>query len=202
MNDPRVLLIEDCDFIQTHLCRQLMRSGFDVDVVADADSALTKSSQMNYDFVYIRLGLPKMNGFKVASQIEKLGHKHGRVVIFTDTPMRYLIKGSLRYGLRDCEVFCSRSPQLSLKHIKDHFIIDPLLPEKNHLKQAKKLTGISKQYYRQNEHRRKNGFKNSFRRYLIFRGVNFTFTLKARFSRVKFSVLHNDYLKKATAHFF
>lgn len=61
----RILLVEDNIRLSEAVTENLSRAGFEIDPVADGESALAVLANQNYDLVILDLGLPDMDGMEV-----------------------------------------------------------------------------------------------------------------------------------------
>lgn len=70
-----LLVVEDVEIAQKIASMVLENLGFTVDVAADGESALTMFQQNHYDFIFMDIGLPGMDGLnttRAIRQVEKV----------------------------------------------------------------------------------------------------------------------------------
>jgi two-component system, OmpR family, response regulator ChvI len=77
MNDKkkRILLVDDEQDITFALSTGLEDKGFAVDAVNDPQEALSNFKAGLYDLLLIDVKMPKMNGFELYQEIEKIDNK-------------------------------------------------------------------------------------------------------------------------------
>jgi DNA-binding response OmpR family regulator len=66
---PRILLVDDEQPIQTLLSFPLQRDGYEVTTVSDGREALARFSDQHYDLVVLDLMMPKMDGLEVCRRL-------------------------------------------------------------------------------------------------------------------------------------
>jgi DNA-binding response OmpR family regulator len=66
---PRILLVDDEQPIQTLLSFPLQRDGYDVVTVADGREALARFGEQHFDLVVLDLMLPRMDGLEVCRRL-------------------------------------------------------------------------------------------------------------------------------------
>lgn len=84
-NNFRLLVVEDVDIAQKIASMVLESLGFSVDISADGETALKMFQQKHYDFIFMDIGLPGMDGLETTRairQIEKIG-MHVPIVALT-----------------------------------------------------------------------------------------------------------------------
>ena len=70
---PRILIVEDDEAIAVALEDDLRLEGYDVELVADGDSAITRAREAPFDLVLLDVMLPKRDGFEVCRGLRRLG---------------------------------------------------------------------------------------------------------------------------------
>jgi CheY-like chemotaxis protein len=93
-------VVEDMPMIQLVTRSLLQNAGFAVDIASSGEEALEKFSAQSYDFIYMDIGLPKMNGYDTAQAIrnkEKALHATKNIPIIALTG----------HGAVDVQAFCS-----------------------------------------------------------------------------------------------
>lgn len=68
---PRVLVVEDDEFLREVICQKLIKDGFDVTAAIDANSAFEMIKEKPPQVILLDLILPGMDGFEFMSQIKK-----------------------------------------------------------------------------------------------------------------------------------
>ena len=75
----RVLVAEDDSRLLMQLDSLFQQQGFSVDLADDGEKALFQLKEVNYDLAVIDIGLPKLDGFDVAShRADRTGHLAGK----------------------------------------------------------------------------------------------------------------------------
>lgn len=67
----RVLLVEDDLVLQTNLKQHLLELNYSVDVASDGRDGLFQGSEYDYDAAIIDVGLPKLDGIALITQLRK-----------------------------------------------------------------------------------------------------------------------------------
>lgn len=70
----RVLVVDDDPIVGDVLSRYLIRDGFEVEVAADGEAAVTAFENARPDLVLLDLMLPKLDGFEVFSRIREAAY--------------------------------------------------------------------------------------------------------------------------------
>lgn len=65
----RILLVEDNSRLSEAIVGSLVKAGFEIDPVAQAEDALAVLAQQTYDLVILDLGLPDMDGMEVLREL-------------------------------------------------------------------------------------------------------------------------------------
>jgi CheY-like chemotaxis protein len=73
----RVLCVDDEHPIRTLLQGQLEQEGYDADIAADGDIAITKLDASPFDVVLLDIRMPKVGGIEVLKHIRDRGMKDG-----------------------------------------------------------------------------------------------------------------------------
>ena len=68
----RILVVEDEPDIALGLQDDLTRQGYEVDTVADGESAIRRASGENWDLILLDVMLPKIDGFEVCRELRRL----------------------------------------------------------------------------------------------------------------------------------
>jgi DNA-binding NtrC family response regulator len=97
---PRILIVEDDDTLRVTLQRFLARSGHEVKVAADGESALRVAREFLADVVLVDLNLPGMNGLAVIGGLRDAGHEAVPVVMTAYPEVRSAV-AALKAGAYD-----------------------------------------------------------------------------------------------------
>jgi two-component system, OmpR family, response regulator ChvI len=99
---PRILLVDDEQDITFSFRMGLENNGFVVDTFNDPKEALSNFKAGLYDLLVIDIKMPKMNGFELYQEIEKIDNK-AKVCFITAFEVYY---ESLREVFRTVKVDC------------------------------------------------------------------------------------------------
>lgn len=80
----RILIIEDNPAISDLIAGKLKTEGFDVTVCADGNDGLEALRHEAWDFVYLNIMLPGMNGLEILEKVCKENLTDAPIVIFTN----------------------------------------------------------------------------------------------------------------------
>src|ERR1700737_2186155 len=83
---PRVLVADDDPAGGPLLIAVCERLGFDCDLAADGEEALTKIRSEAYDVLLLDLMMPKVNGYQVIAALRKLPRRPAVIVVTAQTP--------------------------------------------------------------------------------------------------------------------
>lgn len=72
MNNKKILIAEDDEFLIKVMNNRLKKEGFHVDTANDGLSALEQITKNNYQVVLLDLIMPNMDGFEVLTELKKL----------------------------------------------------------------------------------------------------------------------------------
>ncbi len=95
-----ILVVDDESFIREIICRKLGGSGFACDAAPNAEDALAKISQNDYDCVLSDIHMPGMNGVEMLRQI-KLQNQDLAVILVTGAPDIDAALEAMRLGAYD-----------------------------------------------------------------------------------------------------
>ena len=79
---PRILVVDDEDFVRDALSRFLSIRGFDVDQARDGLEAVQKCAEHDYDLVTMDLEMPKLVGREAIERIRRV-HRALPIVVLT-----------------------------------------------------------------------------------------------------------------------
>lgn len=95
-----ILVVDDESFIREIICRKLGGSGFSCDAAPNAEDALEKISQNDYDCVLSDIHMPGMNGIEMLRRI-KLRDQDLAVILVTGAPDIDAALEAMRLGAYD-----------------------------------------------------------------------------------------------------
>jgi len=102
----RILVVDDDPNVQRSLSFTLQQEGYEVSIAGDGAEALKKWADESPDLMLLDVGLPKMDGYQVATKIRETeaGETHMPIIMLTaDADVEAKVKG-LRAGADDYQV--------------------------------------------------------------------------------------------------
>lgn len=83
---PRILIIEDDDFLRDFYQELLTSEGYSVEVAADGEAGLDKIKIGGFDLILLDIMLPKRDGLQVLKAVKLLNPppKNGPIVMLTN----------------------------------------------------------------------------------------------------------------------
>lgn len=83
----RILLVEDDLLTRRIHLRFLHRLGYPVDTAANGREAVEAAAKKEYDFVFMDVQMPVMDGFEATRELRKLGPRTPYIVAITGSTM-------------------------------------------------------------------------------------------------------------------
>ena len=118
---PKILLIEEDQFLYKILTVKLKRAGFDVFLAIDVEEGIKKAKETKPDLILLDLILPKINGFAVLSEIKKTPVlKKVPVVILSNLGQESDVEKGLRMGAEDYLIKTNLSLSEIVEKVKKH----------------------------------------------------------------------------------
>lgn len=74
----KILVIDDEGLVTTSLKNLLKKSGYDVDIANNAQTAMGKVKQSEFDLIISDIRMPKVNGVEVVKEIRAYLHHAGK----------------------------------------------------------------------------------------------------------------------------
>lgn len=71
----RILVVDDEADIALGLREDLTRQGYDVEIVADGESAIRRATAEKWDLILLDVMLPRVDGFEVCRELRRQGNK-------------------------------------------------------------------------------------------------------------------------------
>lgn len=81
MTSIKLLVVEDTEIARKIIRVTLAPLGYSIDMAVDGKEAVKFFTENSYDFVFMDLGLPDMNGIEVTKELRKLEKERGRSVL-------------------------------------------------------------------------------------------------------------------------
>ena len=100
MNSPKILVVEDDQFLRELYADVLTTENFNVDVAINGQEGLSKMKEGGYDLVLLDIIMPEVNGFDIMTQIKTDPPKRPNkcVVFLTNLDNDEQIKQALKLG--------------------------------------------------------------------------------------------------------
>ena len=100
MNSPKILVVEDDQFLRELYADVLTTENFNVDVAINGQEGLSKMKEGGYDLVLLDIIMPEVNGFDIMTQIKTDPPKSPNkcVVFLTNLDNDEQIKQALKLG--------------------------------------------------------------------------------------------------------
>ena len=118
---PKILLIEDDQFLSKILLVKLKRAGFDVFLAVDGEEGIKKAKEIKPNLILLNLILPKLNGFEVLSEIKKTPVlKKIPVVVLSNLGQKSDVEKGLRMGAKDYLIETNLSLSEIVEKVKKH----------------------------------------------------------------------------------
>jgi DNA-binding response OmpR family regulator len=96
----KILVVEDDRTVGQYVLRGLSEQGFQTDLVADGNEALSATSQGSYDLIVLDLRLPGMSGFEVLRTLRDRGGTMPILVLTAQDAVDFKVQ-ALRAGADD-----------------------------------------------------------------------------------------------------
>lgn len=77
----RILLVEDDHALQSNLKQHLIRENYTIDAVSDGAEGLFQGQEYPYDAAIVDLGLPKLDGIALISQLRAKEHNYPILIL-------------------------------------------------------------------------------------------------------------------------
>ncbi len=96
----KILVVEDDRTVGQYVLRGLQEQGFQVDLVADGNEALTTASNGSHDLIILDLRLPGMSGYEVLRTLRDRGNATPILVLTAQDAVDFKVQ-ALRAGADD-----------------------------------------------------------------------------------------------------
>lgn len=77
----RLLLVEDDINLQSNLKQHLLSANFTVDAASDGEEGLFQGQEYEYDAAIVDLGLPKLDGIKLITELRRAHHDYPILIL-------------------------------------------------------------------------------------------------------------------------
>jgi CheY-like chemotaxis protein len=100
MDQKRILVVEDDNFLRTLYIDLLKKEGYVVEFATNGEEALTKILQDDWSLILLDIIMPKMDGIQVMKKVEeqKPGVWKEKIVFLTNLESNEAIENTKKYG--------------------------------------------------------------------------------------------------------
>lgn len=117
---PKVLIIEDEQFIRDIYKRQLEKNGIAVDGFSNGTEGLQALSQNKYDIILLDIMLPDLNGLEILKQIKQnTSSQNIPVIMLTNLGQDEVIKQGFALGAQGYFIKASYTPDQIAHEVKN-----------------------------------------------------------------------------------
>jgi DNA-binding response OmpR family regulator len=115
----RILIVEDDEFLAEIYNREFLSAGYECQIAADGERALSMMKESNYDLILLDIMLPKMDGLTVLEHIRK-DSKTAKVpvVILSNLSQDSTVKQGLALGANGYLLKAQYLPQQAVNEVK------------------------------------------------------------------------------------
>lgn len=122
MNEKRILIVEDDQFLREFYEELLQAEGYTVDAAADGDTGLVKISQGGFDLILLDIMLPKRDGMQILRdlRVKPPSKLNGPIVVLTNLGQDAVIKECFDLGANGYLIKSAMNPDQVLAEIKTY----------------------------------------------------------------------------------
>jgi len=122
MNNKKILIVEDDQFLREFYQELLEGEGYLVDCAPDGEMALQKLREGEYNLVLLDIMLPKKDGMQVLRELKIATAKSSdlRIVVLTNLGQDTIIKEAFELGAAGFLIKSALSPDQVLTEIKSY----------------------------------------------------------------------------------
>src|SRR5581483_2033554 len=126
---PKILLIEDEDYIRDLYKRQLDQAGLSTDAFATGQEGLSAVAANHYDLILRDIMLPDTNGLQILKEVKQNpSTKATTVVLLTNLGQDVIIKEGFELGAEGYLIKASLTPNQIVQEVKNALAKKPTLP--------------------------------------------------------------------------
>ncbi len=122
MENKKILIVEDDQFLREFYQELLQAEGYFVDVAADGESALQKIRQNELDLILLDIMLPKKDGIQILNDLKVHPAKSSavKIVVLTNLGQDTVIKECFNLGAQGYLIKSALNPDQVLQEIKSY----------------------------------------------------------------------------------
>jgi DNA-binding response OmpR family regulator len=119
-SQPKILLIEDEDYIRDLYKRQLDQAGLHTDAFATGQEGLSAVAANHYDLILLDIMLPDTNGLQILKEVKQNpATKATTVVLLTNLGQDVIIKEGFELGAEGYLIKASLTPNQVVQEVKN-----------------------------------------------------------------------------------
>lgn len=117
---PKILIIEDDDFLSSMYVSKFEKSGFQVEVATDGKEGLEKIKKGRPDLVLLDIVLPRLDGFEILKKIkEEPELKAIPVILLTNLGQKNEVEKGLSLGADEYIIKAHFTPTAVVAKVKE-----------------------------------------------------------------------------------
>jgi len=114
----KILIIEDEEILLEVLEQKLSREGYKVKVARDGHEGIEKLKKQKPDLILLDIVMPKMDGYEVMEEINKMGLKDIPIIIISNSGQPVEIEKAVSLGAKDYLIKAEFEPVEVLEKVK------------------------------------------------------------------------------------
>jgi len=115
----KILVIEDEELIQSLIKKKLSQEGYEVSSAEDGVKGLEKMKEVKPDLILLDVMMPKMGGFEVMEEMNKIPElKRIPVIIISNSGQPVELEQAKKLGARDWLIKTEFDPQEVVEKVK------------------------------------------------------------------------------------
>ena len=120
MNNQKILIVDDDDFLLEMYAVKFKESGFDVSIAKNGDEAIKKAGELEPEAILLDVVMPKMDGFEVLRNLKKQNiSPKSLVIMLTNLGQKEDIEKGLSLGAADYVIKARFTPSEVVSKIQD-----------------------------------------------------------------------------------
>ena len=119
---PKILIIEDDQFLSDLYCEVLKKESHQVTVALDGEEGFQKMKKGGYDLVLLDVMLPKLDGIDILKKLEaqKALNKNKKIILLTNLSGQAVLRKKGRIKVDDYLIKSSLTPDQLVAKVKDY----------------------------------------------------------------------------------
>lgn len=118
----KILIVEDDQFLREFYQELLQGEGYNVDVAADGNMALSQSRESGYDLILLDIIFPKQDGLQILKDLKaaQLKKSNGPIVVLTNLGQESIVKKAFTLGAAGYLIKSAMNPDEVLQEIRSY----------------------------------------------------------------------------------